>query len=215
MKKIFILLVLSLSFFSCKDQSEDNDNIFTFREYIFETTSGVVSVQNPINISFVKEIVNYSENSELKEGVIQIAPKIEGKYIVVDKHNIQIIPDQLLAPDTEYTVKVALKELFINVPKDYKKFQFQFKTIAPNFSINTRDLQSYSKKWQYLEGYFHAADVMNIEDCKTIIHTEQDGKALSVKWQELNNKSFTFTIDSIQRKIENSEIQISWNSGSE
>jgi uncharacterized protein YfaS (alpha-2-macroglobulin family) len=211
MKKIFILLVLSLSIFSCKDKSKDNDNIFAFREYIFETTSGVVSVQNPINISFVKEIVNYSENSELKEGVIQISPKIEGKYVVVDKHNIQIIPDKFLLPDTEYTVKVALKKLFINVPKDYKKFQFQFKTIAPNFSIDTRDLQSYSKKWQYLEAYLHAADVMSIEDCKSIIKAEQDGKPLSVKWQELNNKSFIFTIDSIQRKVENSEIQISWN----
>jgi uncharacterized protein YfaS (alpha-2-macroglobulin family) len=212
MKKFIILIILTTSFFSCKDKkSNNNDNLFKYREYIVQTTSGVISIQEPISIYFVKEIVGYEANSELKDAIVNISPKIKAKYVVVDKHNIRIVPDKNLQPDTEYTVKVALKKLFNKVPKDFKKYQFQFKTITPNFKINTQNIQSYSKKWQYLEGMLQSADVMTQADYQSILKAEQNGKSLSIKWQEISNKSYQFTIDSIQRKVDDSEITISWN----
>ena len=147
MKKLIILALISLSILSCKDKtSNDNDNLYKYREYIYQTTAGVVSIQDPIQITLAKDITNYEANTELKMGVVSISPQIKGKYVVIDKRHIEIIPENNLEPDTEYTVKIALNKLISKVPRDFNKFQFQFKTIQPNFTINTHNLQSYSKK---------------------------------------------------------------------
>ena len=212
MKKLIILTLISISLFACKDKvSIDNDNIYKYREYVLQTTSGIVSVQKPIRLTLAKDISTFEVNTELKSGIVSISPSVKGKYIVKDKRHIEILPDSPLQPNTEYTVKVFLKELFANVPKDFKKYQFQFKTIKPNFRINTNNLQSYSKDWQYLEGSLNAADVIDLETCKSILNAKQDGKNLSIKWEELSATAFQFTIDSIQRKTDDSEISVSWN----
>ncbi len=211
MKKLLLLAIISISLLSCKDKTADNnDNLFKFKEYIFQTTSGVVSVQEPIQIILAQEITNFEANTELKEGIISIVQKTKEKYIQKDPRHIEFIPENSLEPDTEYTVTIALSKLFSKVPSAFKKFQFQFRTIAPNFSITTNDLQSYSKKWQYLEGHLSAADVMNVETCKSILKASQNGADLSIKWHEITNKEFEFTIDSIQRKLDDSEIEVSW-----
>jgi len=212
MKKLIILAIISLSIFSCKDKSShNNDNLYKFKEYIYHTTSGVVSIQNPIQITFAQDITKYEANTEFDESVLSISPKLKGKYIVKDLRHIEFIPESQLKANTEYTIKVALQKLFSSVPKDFKKYQFQFKTIEPNFVINTGNLQSYSKNWQYLSGSLNAADVMDIEQCKQIITADQNGSNLTIKWQEINNREFEFTIDSIQRKEEDNKINIYWN----
>jgi len=212
MKKLLLLAIIIISLLSCKDKkTTNNDNLFKFKEYIFQTTAGIVSIQEPIQITFAKDVTNFEANTELKEGLVVISPKTKGKYILKDLRHIEFIPENSLKPDTEYTVNVSLKKLFSKVPSAYKKFQFQFKTIAPNFSITTNNLQSYSKQWQYLEGHLSGADVMNLEACKNILKASQNGNGLAIKWQEVTNKEFDFTIDSIQRKLDDSEIEVAWN----
>lgn len=212
MKKLIILAIISISLFSCKDKNElNNDNLFRFKDYIYQTTSGVISVQDPILISLAKDVSNFEPNSELQDGIVNISPQIKGKCILKDLRHIEFVPETQLKPNTEYTVKIALNKIYNKVPKNFKKFQFQFKTIEPNFSIITNNLQSYSKGWQYLEGILQSADVMRIEECESIIKATQNGKDLSVKWHEISNREFEFTIDSIQRKIDDSEIEIEWN----
>jgi len=211
MKKIVVLILLSISFFSCKDKAVDNDNLFKFRSYIVQTTAGRISVQSPIRLNFAKEITAYDANTELTDNSISISPKVEGNYFIKDSRHIEFIPKTSLKPDTEYTVVVKLNKLFNKVPKALKKFQFQFKTIKPNFSIKTNDLQSYSKKWQYLNGILQAADVLSLTQCEKVLKASQDSKNLRVKWHEINSTKFEFTIDSIRRKIDDSDIQINWN----
>ncbi len=122
-------------------------------------------------------------------------------------------PDEYLEAATEYTVMVKLDEIYKNMPKDYEDYVFQFKTIAPNFSMNTKDLQSYSKKWQYIEAVIRSADIISIEDAKTLVKASQNGKPLKIHFNELidNAKYFEFRIDSINRLVEDSEILIKWN----
>ena len=56
-----------------------------------------------------------------------------------------------------------------------------------------------------------AADVMSIEQWKSVIIADQNGTDLAVKWHEINNREFEFIIDSIQRKEADTEININWN----
>lgn len=202
--------MLLLATLSCK-KSANNDNLYKFREYLYYTTSGRVSVGSPIQIVFSKDITGMPLNAALPKGIVDISPNVKGDYLLKDSRTIEIYPSANLKPDTEYTVEVKLNKIFKNVPSKFKKFQFQFQTIEPNFALNTSHLQSYTKQWQYLEGNLSAADIMTVDQCGNVLMATQKGKKLNIKWQENSPTEFTFTIDSIARPMEDSEIELTWN----
>ena len=70
--------------------------------------------------------------------------------------------------DTEYTVLIKLNEIYKEIGQGFKKYTFQFKTITPNFSIQTQSLQSYSSAYQYLEGVVKSADIISLENAKKL-----------------------------------------------
>jgi len=83
MKNILLFLLIGLGLFSCKDKRlNEHDNIYKFKEYIYETTSGIVSKQEPVVIRFAKDISQYKENSELPEGIVTISPDRKGIFVV-------------------------------------------------------------------------------------------------------------------------------------
>jgi len=131
MKKLILLALLTISFFSCKDKKINlNDNVYQYKEFIVRTTSGRVSKLSDVKITFSKAITKQDVGTELTSAIVEISPKVKGKFFTEDLHNIVFIPDVSLDPKTEYTVVVKLDKLFDNVPKELKKYQFQFVTIT-------------------------------------------------------------------------------------
>src|SRR5690606_2522900 len=57
-----------------------------------------------------------------------------------------------------------------------------------------------------------ASDVITLEKAKQLVSVSQDGKNLKLKWpsEATSARYFNFTIDSISRKMEDSEILIKW-----
>ena len=100
----------------------------------------------------------------------------------------------------------------MNVPSEFKSYTFKFKTIQPNFALNTNNLQSYSKEWQFIEGVLRSADVIPLETVEKLVTVTQNGKPLTVKWLPVSQNSsvYQFKIDSIQRLKDDSEIDIKW-----
>ena len=213
-KQLTLMVLLMAMVFSCKDnnQQTDTDNLFKFRDYISYTTSGYISIADPIIINLANEQVGWDTDKNLDNDLISIKPYVEGRLVAKNKHSLHFIPDEYLKSDTEYTVTVHLGDLGKDIPKDYKDYTFQFKTIKPNFVINSNDLQSYSKDWQYLEATIKSADVMSLSDAKRLVSANQNGKTLKIAWNEANTEArfFQFKIDSIRRQVEDSEIEIKW-----
>ena len=211
-KKIFTVLTLVALVVSCKKKEVETDNLFKFREYISYTTSGLVSVADPIEISLAKEVAGWEMGKELTENLVTITPHVQGKLMVANNHALLFKPDEHLEPSTEYTVSVKLNDIYKNVPKTFETYTFQFKTITPNFSIVTNDLQSYSKNWQYLEAVIRSADVISLKDAKKLVEAYQSNKKLSIVFNEASDhaRMFEFKIDSINRKIDDSEILVKW-----
>ena len=211
-KKIFTVLTLITLVVSCKKKEIETDNLFKFREYISYTTSGLVSVADPIEISLAKEVAGWEMGKELTENLIAITPHIQGKLTVANNHALLFTPDEYLEPSTEYTVSVKLNSIYKNIPNGFETYTFQFKTITPNFSIVTNNLQSYSKNWQYLEAVMRSADVISLNDAKKLVEAFQLDKKLSVVFNEANEHAriFEFKIDSIHRKTEDSEVLVKW-----
>ena len=123
------------------------------------------------------------------------------------------IPENPLKADTEYTVTVKLKELYEAVSQGFENYTFQFKTIEPNFSVITNNLQSYSKEWQYIEGVVKLADIVSLENAKTLIEASQNKNNLSIKWDESieTARVYEFKIDSIHRYVDDSKVTLNWN----
>ena len=213
---IFILVLCLALVFSCKKKdsiSQDTDNLFKFRDYISYTTSGLQSVTEPITINLTKDVDGWEMGQEITQDIISISPYTEGSLKTLNKHTLVFTPDEYLESATEYTVVVKLDEIYKYMPKDYEDYVFQFKTITPSFSLNTKDLQSYSKKWQYIEAVIKSSDIISIKDAKTLVNATQNGKPLKIHFNELidHAKYFEFRIDSISRLVEDSEILVKWN----
>jgi len=209
---VFILFCVFLSFFSCNTGNPEADNIFEFKDYIYQTTAGTVSVKEPIIIGLQKQLPNLGDSGEISADLISISPKVAGKLLVQNNKTLRFEPDAPLQPDTEYSVTVNLKDIYEDVKKEFSTYTFVFKTVTPNFSVTTNDLQSYSKDWQYLNGTLRAADFIPAEKLSELISATQNGKTLNIKWEPsvLNNTTYEFTIDSINRLDNNSEVKISW-----
>ncbi|AXP80772.1 hypothetical protein CJ739_1686 [Mariniflexile rhizosphaerae] len=211
-KKLLAIVILIAITISCKKKEVETDNLFKFREYISYTSSGLVSVADPIQINLAKDVEGWEMGKEITSDIITISPHVQGKLTTANKHTLLFTPDEHLEPSTEYSVTVKLNDIYKNIPKDFSSYTFQFKTITPNFNIVTNNLQSYSKNWQYLEAGLRSADVISIKDAKKIVEAFQEDKKLSIVFNEAHEyaKVFEFKIDSIHRKINDSEVLVKW-----
>ena len=210
--KVFVLFLLTLLAVSCKEKSAESDNIFKFRDYVSYTTSGRVSVVEPIKIFLAKEVAAWEMGQDLDDDLIKIKPYVQGKLQAVNKTTLIFTPDETLQSDTEYSVTVKLGEFIEKIPNEFKSYKFSFKTITPSFSIKTGNLQSYSKDWQYITAQLRSADVIGLDAAKKLVSASQNDKTLSVVWNEDNSisKYYDFKIDSIQRFVEDSKVSVKW-----
>ncbi len=215
LKHLLFFTIFCLAFIACKDKNpqSETDNIFKFKEYINYTTSGLVSISEPIKIELAKEVEDWVSNKEVSEKLIDISPAIEGKLSALNSRSLLFQPASNLEPNKEYTVTVNLGKIYNNIPSEFKTYTFKFKTIEQNFNVTTTGVQSYSKEWQYVEGVLKTADMLTLEKAKNLISAKQNSNNLSIKWQGLDSvsKQFMFIIDSVQRFEDNSEVLISWN----
>ena len=211
-RQLLLVFVTFLLVFSCKKEKIKPDNIYKFKEYISYTTSGVVSTTENVRINLAKEVEGWEANQEISSNVLSIKPFVNGTIKTINKHAFVFIPDENLDANTEYTVDIKLDEIYKNISKEFENYTFQFKTITPNFSIQTDALQSYSKTYQYLEGVLKSADVINLEEAKQLISASQKETSKNIVWNESykNSKIFEFKIDSIQRFDDDSKLNISW-----
>ncbi len=207
-----LFLLIGLLVHSCHHSQKEDDNIFKFKEYIAFNTFGQVSVAAPIKIELAKPATRFESNQEIPSEYLVIYPKTKGKLHLDNGTGLVFVPDEQLIPDTEYTVTLKLSRFFEKIEPEFSSYTFSFKTITPNFKINLGNLQSYSKEWQYLTGSLETADVTTISAVKNIITATQEGKSFHIDWPSDTARStfFNFTIDSIQRKKDNSQIRIAW-----
>jgi hypothetical protein len=208
---LFTFLIL---FASCKKKNDSSttDNLFKFKDYISQHTYGNQSIATPITIVLSQQLDQFEFTQELPTEYLKISPKIDGKLSIENGRELTFQPSEYLKPNTEYEVSLSLNKLFDDIESDFKKYTFSFKTIAPNFKINLGHLQSYSKDWQYLTGTLDASDILDASKLPGVLNVQQGNKSIPVKWENTtqNAQYFSFKVDSISRKTEDSELIISW-----
>lgn len=211
-KALLIALLTTLS--ACKDKNgpSGTDNLYLFKDYISYHTNGLQSISTPISIMLAQPSEQFELTQELPKDYLKIVPHVEGSLAIQNGRELIFQPSDYLHPDTEYTVELQLNKLFGDIAKEFRTYTFAFKTIAPNFKITLGNLQSYSKDWQYLTGTLDASDILAATKVAGVLTVKQGGENLPVTWDDTaeNAQYFSFKIDSISRKTEDSELQISW-----
>ncbi|WP_264526224.1 alpha-2-macroglobulin family protein [Flavobacterium sp. N502536] len=219
-KGLFLAFFVFFIFQSCgrKSAADFNSDFSLFKEYIVSFTGGIVSSESDIRVVLAFDKKEWKVNQELDDDLFDISPNVRGKVVALSTNTIAFIPEKKLEAGTEYQVTLNLDKL-ITIPKEKEetlsKFNFTVKTIKQDFTINTMDIQSYSKDYQYLNCVLKTADNMDIETAKKLITARQNGSDLKIKFEKKSGsaKEFNFKIDSIQRYLEASNLEIAYDGG--
>jgi uncharacterized protein YfaS (alpha-2-macroglobulin family) len=214
-KGLVLVFCVFFIFQSCgrKSAADFNSDFSLFKEYIVSFTGGIVSSESDIRVVLNFNKKDWKANQVLDSDLFDISPSVDGKVVALSTNTIAFIPEKKLKPGTEYQVTLKLDKL-ITIPKEKEKelskFNFTVKTIKQDFTINTADIQSYSKEYQYLNCVLKTADNIDIETAKKLVSAQQKGKDLKIKFEKKSGsgKEFNFIIDSIQRYDEVSNLEI-------
>jgi uncharacterized protein YfaS (alpha-2-macroglobulin family) len=216
---IYVFCVFFL-FQACgrKSAADFNSDFSLFKEYIVSFTGGIVSAQSDIRVVLAFDNNNWKVNQVLDNDLFDISPSVDGKVIALSNNSIAFIPEKKLESGTEYQVTLHLDRLNQKVAeknKELSKFNFTVKTIKQDFIVNTLDVQSYSKEYQYLNCVLKTADNIDFETAKKLVEAEHNGEDLHVVFEKSNavGKEFKFRIDSIQRLDSKSNLEIAYDGG--
>ena len=198
-----------------KSAADFNSDFSLFKEYIVSFTGGIISSESDIRVVLAFDKKEWKVNQILDSDLFDISPSVDGKVVALSSNTIAFIPEEKLKADTEYQVTLNLDKL-ITLPKEKEKelskFNFTAKTIKQDFIINTADIQSYNKEYQYLNCVLKTADNIDVEMAKKLILANQKGNNLKIKFEKTSGsaKEFNFKIDSIQRFSEPSSVEIAY-----
>jgi uncharacterized protein YfaS (alpha-2-macroglobulin family) len=214
-KGLVLVFCVFFIFQSCgrKSAADFNSDFSLFKEYIVSFTGGIVSSESDIRVVLAFDKKEWKANQVLDSDLFDISPSVDGKVVALSTNTIAFIPEKKLKPGTEYQVTLNLDKL-ITLPKEKEAalsdFNFTVKTIKQDFTINTADIQSYSKEYQYLNCVLKTADNIDIETAKKLVLAKQKGNDLKIKFDKNSGsgKEFHFIIDSIQRYSEASNLEI-------
>ncbi|GGD34165.1 alpha-2-macroglobulin family protein [Flavobacterium orientale] len=214
-KRLMQLLVAVVVLHSCgkKVATEDfNSDFSLFHEYILNFSSGLVSANSDIRVTLAFDKQEWQPNQEIDKSLFDISPSVKGKMVALASNTIAFVPEKALEQDTEYRIVFKLSKL-IKTEKGLEEFKFSIKTLKQDFIVNVMDLQSYSRELNYLNGTIQTSDLLDFTTASKLVEATQDGKKLKIKFDKsLSTKTeFKFIIDSIQRKVEDDKIEISWN----
>ncbi|MDG3583196.1 alpha-2-macroglobulin family protein [Galbibacter pacificus] len=213
-KVLFFLLAILL--IGCKNKKEDiqaqKENLFKYRAYISDVSPGIISAKSDVRVVLKNPVSSLKDNMVLDDDILKVSPQTKGKVMALNNQTIAFIPEKGFKQDTEYTFSLDLESLIDDISSDLETFTFKVKTFKQQFNITTDNLQSYNKDWQYLNGTLRSSDVMNLKTAKNLVTAYQNGKELTIKFDETvkEGTQIPFKVDSIQRYEEDSEIDIHW-----
>ncbi|MBF4484697.1 MG2 domain-containing protein [Flavobacterium sp. CSZ] len=216
-KGLVLAFCVFIIFQSCgrKSAADFNSDFSLFKDYIVSFTGGIVSSESDIRVVLAFDKKDWKVNQVLDSDLLDISPSVDGKVVALSSNTLAFIPEKKLNPGTEYQVTLNLDKLTA-IPKEKEKelskFNFTVKTIKQDFTINTADIQSYSKQYQYLNCVLKTADNIDIETAIKLVSASQKGNNLKIKFEKKTGtaKEFNFIIDSIQRYDESTNLEIAY-----
>ena len=213
---LFVLLAALFLMNGCRTTRKEMNP--EFARYIESYTAGIVSKQSVVRIHLTGQVnVTHTQNEPLDKEVFEFSPSIKGKAYWTDATTIEFRPDENLQPGKTYGATFMLGKI-MDVPKELKSFDFEFKIIKPSFSIDNFGLKSSTNNTldqMACSGAIYTADVENPQAIEKILTAQYAGKTLPVTWQHnAAERTSKFTIANIARGNVARNLELSWNGAS-
>jgi uncharacterized protein YfaS (alpha-2-macroglobulin family) len=209
----FLIAVL-FAFTSCDSDDRPPKADPAFITYIRAFTGDVVSNQAGIRVELVQKHLSARPGQALTEEVFSFSPKINGTTYWLDEKTIEFKPDQPFPSGQFYKAIFHLGKL-IDVEQKLTDFNFAFQVMKQNFEIDLSGMESYTeteRRWIKIKGSFYSYDNADDVLLKSAVEAFQDGRKLSISWDHHpGGRAHHFTIDSVKRSMEVSEVEIQWN----
>jgi alpha-2-macroglobulin len=184
-----------------------------YSQYITAFTSGEISKASPIMVRFVDEMVRPAEvNRETRENPFEFNPYMSGTCKWIDTRTIQFTPTWPLESNTLYKATLTLTDILPGMPDSLELFPFHFRTRNQSFKVaisNAAPMNNESPQWQKIQGTLVASDMEREDKIKSMFTAFHESKELQLKWTH-DRENHHFTIDSILRTNETSEVIIKW-----
>lgn len=209
----FITLLLLI--IGCNKQPSTEPIVIdpAFTGYISAFTSGVISNEGAIKVRLREGIKGAVAGEEVEERLFDFTPSIKGKAHWVDDQVIQFTPDGILPSGKLYEADFYLSKL-VEVPDELETLTFQFQTMKQYISVQFAGLKAYDKKdltWQQLNGELTTADYASDHHVEGSLTATQQGKKAHLIWEHAaNGRNHRFTIDSIKRGDDASQVVVQW-----
>ncbi|MGV8878447.1 MAG: alpha-2-macroglobulin family protein [Sphingobacteriaceae bacterium] len=202
---IVILIAGTLFFLYKKNRSGEVDP--NFSKYIESYSTGVISKESTIRIRLASEIpVTHTLNEPLTDQLFDFTPTINGKAFWIDSRTIEFRPNKNLNPDADYEVSFKLHKL-MEVPDDFKNFQFHFHTIKPDFTIAYTGMltaNNHAVDMMKLGGIIQTADAEDPVKIEKLISVNYPSKT-KISWQHNQEMhAHTFTVENLIRSKDHS-----------
>jgi uncharacterized protein YfaS (alpha-2-macroglobulin family) len=174
----------------------------SFSKYIESYTSGIISKESSIRIRLANQVQGmHIQNEALPDGIFELSPSVKGKAYWVDARTIEFKPAKNLDPDKQYSATFLLGKL-IKVPDHYEKFQFNFQTIKPDFTVTFNGLQTSthtSTTMMKLDGVIQTADAEKNDVVEKLISANYSSD-VHISWQHnAYTHTHNFTVDKLTR----------------
>lgn len=218
LKHIF-LTVLSFLFLifihSCK-QKESESFSSASPEYnpdIAAFTSGLISNQSSIRVKLNTDYPGEVDPVKpVSKENYKIKPDVDGDVYWIDSRTLEFRPEEKFPSGEDFTMELKLAKILNN--KKSRNFSFTFSTIPLNLEVDFTGLKSYSHtdlKWNRIEGKVRVSDMIDFNDLETILAASQEGQNLNIDWKHESTTEHSFIIDSVERKKNRDEVEVSWN----
>ncbi|WP_345952570.1 MG2 domain-containing protein [Mucilaginibacter sp. PAMB04168] len=177
-----------------------------FSKYIESYTTGVISRQSVIRIKLSNQVqTSHAKNEEIKDGIFDFSPSVDGNAYWVDAQTIEFKPKQALIPNKSYDVSFALSKI-TDVPDELDDFEFNFETIKPDFKVDFDGLQTATNtsldKMKFT-GNIQTADTEDPAKVEKMISVNYPS-ATPITWQHNEaTRIHQFTINNIKRSASN------------
>ncbi|MFQ5446014.1 MAG: alpha-2-macroglobulin [Saprospiraceae bacterium] len=213
---LLLALLTSLSFSSCKkDIVRAKALPEAVKSYVYAYTSGVISKSSPVRIRFAGAAVSEDKIGTEDGDVLDFAPSANGTAIWEDDHTLRFEPKKGWKPGQAYVATVALDEVFDNLPKEARSFEFDFLIREQGLSVEVHGLEYPDPgdlTREALKGLVFTNDRMETEKLEQVVTVKQNGKAIPVSWEhDENGNNHYFTAAGIVRGNQPSDVEIFWN----
>lgn len=178
--------------------------------FIASHSPAQVPASEPLRVRFTRPVVDSEQVGKPIADLVTVSPALAVEAVFVREHELVITPVQPLTPGQTYTVSLA-GAVLPGLPLT-SRWQFRTAALTQRLDLRLQGLVPVTDgERMSLSGELTTIDRATPDTVARVLRAEQDGRALSLSWQQdSSGRLHTFVVDEIVRGEAASEVLLRW-----